>query len=102
MVPTVTLLVVTLVAATWGEAQQRNWTPHAILYLKGARDRSVLRRTSRVEGNTLHIVTRDQSIDGPGASLSSLLLELLQRVAEKGGGNPDNYHDEQQLNLKYV
>ncbi|XP_062418849.1 spexin prohormone 1-like [Pungitius pungitius] len=103
MVPIVTLLVVTLVAASWGEPQQRNWTPQAILYLKGAQgDRSVLRRTSREEGNTLHLVTHKQSIDGPGASLSFLLLEFLQRATEGGGGNPDYYHDEQELNSKYV
>ncbi|XP_075945731.1 spexin prohormone 1-like [Anarhichas minor] len=103
MVLIVTLLVVTLVAQCWGDPQRRNWTPQAILYLKGAQGhRSVLRRTSREEGDTLHIVTHNQSRDGPGLSLSSILLELLQRTIKGGGGNPDNYQDEQELNLKYV
>ncbi|KAM8891819.1 golgi transport 1Bb isoform 2-T2 [Spinachia spinachia] len=103
MVPILTLLVVTLVAASWGEPQQRNWTPQAILYLKGAQGhRSALRRTSREEGSTLQTVTHKQRIDAPGASLSSLLLELLQEAAEKDGGNPDYYHDEQELKSKYV
>ncbi|XP_034391573.1 spexin-like isoform X2 [Cyclopterus lumpus] len=93
----VTFLVVTLVAQCWGEPQRRNWTPQAILYLKGARHRSVLRRTSREEGDTFHRGTHNQSSDGNELSLSSILLELLQRAAEGGGGNPNNSQDEPEL-----
>ncbi|XP_068458471.1 spexin prohormone 1-like [Clinocottus analis] len=99
----VTFLVVTLVAQCWGEPQRRNWTPQAILYLKGAQGhRSVLRRTSREEGDTLNIVTHSQRRDGPELSLTSLLLELLQRSAERGGGNAERSQDEQDLSFKYV
>ncbi|XP_051238255.1 spexin prohormone 1-like [Dicentrarchus labrax] len=93
----VTLLVVTLVAQCWSAPQRRNWTPQAILYLKGAqRHRSVLERTSRED-----LVTHNQSSDGLGLSLSSILLEVLQRAVEEGGGNPDKYSDKQELNLNY-
>ncbi|XP_068578885.1 spexin prohormone 1-like [Cebidichthys violaceus] len=103
MVLIVSLLVVTLVAQCCGDPQRRNWTPQAILYLKGAQGhRSVLRRTSREEGDTIGELTHNQSSDGAGLSLSSILLELLQRAVEGGGGNPDKYQDEQELNLKYV
>lgn len=36
-------------------------------------------------------VTLNQSIDGLGLSLSSILLELLQRAVEEGK-NPESYH----------
>ncbi|XP_074490419.1 spexin prohormone 1-like [Sebastes fasciatus] len=100
----VTLLVMTLVTGCWSSPQRRNWTPQAILYLKGAQGhRSVLQRTSREEGDTFHIMTHNQrSSDGPGSSLSSILLELLQRAVEEGRGNPDDYPDEQDLILNYL
>ncbi|XP_070764269.1 spexin prohormone 1-like isoform X2 [Enoplosus armatus] len=99
----VTLLVVTLFTQCWSAPQRRNWTPQAILYLKGAPGhRSVLERTSREEGGTLHLVTDIQSGDGLGLSLSSILLELLQRAVEEGGGKPDKYPEEQMLNLNYL
>ncbi|XP_039665665.1 spexin prohormone 1-like isoform X1 [Perca fluviatilis] len=99
----VTLLVVTLVTQCWSAPQRRNWTPQAILYLKGAQgQRSVLQRKGRDEVDTLHIVTHNQSSDGPGLSLSSLLLELLQKAVEEGGGNPDNYPDKQEMNWKHL
>ncbi|XP_026166926.1 spexin-like [Mastacembelus armatus] len=82
----VTLLVMTLVTQSWTAPQRRNWTPQAILYLKGAQGhRSILERTSRE-------VTHDQCSDGPGLSLvSSILLDLLQQTVEKGGTNSDNH-----------
>ncbi|XP_042351807.1 spexin prohormone 1-like [Plectropomus leopardus] len=99
----VTLFMVTLVAQCWSAPQRRNWTPQAILYLKGAQGhRSVVQRTSREEGDTLHIVTHSQRSDGPGLSLSSILLEHLQRAVEEGGDISDNYPDEQELNLNYL
>uniref|UniRef100_UPI0037E975F7 spexin prohormone 1-like n=1 Tax=Semicossyphus pulcher TaxID=241346 RepID=UPI0037E975F7 len=96
----VTLLLVTLAAQCWSAPQRRNWTPQAILYLKGAQGhRSVLERISREEGDTLHLVTYNQSRDGLGLSF---LLELLQRAVKEGGGSPDVYPDEQELNLNYL
>uniref|UniRef100_A0A3Q1GEF6 Secreted protein n=1 Tax=Acanthochromis polyacanthus TaxID=80966 RepID=A0A3Q1GEF6_9TELE len=37
MSPLVILLVVSLASQCWTAPQRRNWTPQAILYLKGAR-----------------------------------------------------------------
>ncbi|XP_022612154.1 spexin-like [Seriola dumerili] len=100
----VTLFVMTLVTQCWTAPQRRNWTPQAMLYLKGAQGhRSVLERTSREEDDTVHLVTPDQSSGGLGLSLaSSVLLELLQRAVVKGGGTLRNYPDEQELNLNYL
>ncbi|XP_039988206.1 spexin prohormone 1-like [Xiphias gladius] len=97
----VTLFVVTLVTQCWTAPQRRNWTPQAILYLKGAQGhRSVLERASRDEEGTLHSVTHNWSSDGLGLSLaSSILLGLLQPALEEGGGTLDNYSDGQELNL---
>ncbi|KAE8296107.1 Vesicle transport protein GOT1B Golgi transport 1-like protein B [Larimichthys crocea] len=76
---------------------RRNWTPQAILYLKGAQGhRSALKRTSRED-----LVSHNESNDGLGLSLSSIFLELLQRAVEEGGGNLDNYPDGEELNLNY-
>ncbi|GLD58929.1 golgi transport 1Bb [Lates japonicus] len=83
----------------WTVSQRRNWTPQAILYLKGAQGhRSVLERSGREEDDTSHSVTHHQSSDGLGSSLaSSLLLELLQRAVEE-----DNYPEEEELNFNYL
>ncbi|KAM4573082.1 spexin prohormone 1-like isoform 2-T2 [Odontesthes bonariensis] len=82
----VTPLVVLMLSQCWAAPQRRHWTPQAILYLKGARHRSALERSSREEGDTLHLVNQ-QIDDGRGSSLDSfILLELLQRAVEKGGG----------------
>ncbi|XP_047452959.1 spexin prohormone 1-like [Mugil cephalus] len=96
----ITLLVVSLVSECWAAPHRRNWTPQAILYLKGAqRHRSVLERTSRGEGDTFHLVTLNHSSDGPRSSLPSfILLELLQRAVVQDGDNPENYPDFQELN----
>ncbi|XP_034735670.1 spexin-like [Etheostoma cragini] len=99
----VMLLVVTLVTQCWSASQRRNWTPQAILYLKGAQgQRAVLQRTGREEVDTLQIVTPNQSNDGPGLTLSSILLELLQTAVKEGGGNPDNYAENQEMNWNYL
>uniref|UniRef100_A0A8D3E7U6 Spexin n=1 Tax=Scophthalmus maximus TaxID=52904 RepID=A0A8D3E7U6_SCOMX len=72
----VTLFVVTLVSQCWTTPQRRNWTPQAILYLKGARKSSL---------NTQLLSTHKQSSDGLGLSwASSLLLELVQLAMEEG------------------
>uniref|UniRef100_A0A668AKC3 Uncharacterized protein n=1 Tax=Myripristis murdjan TaxID=586833 RepID=A0A668AKC3_9TELE len=82
MTLSVMLLLVTLVCHSWNSAnvfsapfQWRNWTPQAVLYLKGARkSQSVL----------LSFLTHSQSSDGLGMSLAaSLLLELLRQLVEE-------------------
>ncbi|MED6233508.1 hypothetical protein ATANTOWER_012701, partial [Ataeniobius toweri] len=46
----VTLLVASLVSQCWSAPYRRNWTPQAMLYLKGAQgQRSTLERGSREE-----------------------------------------------------
>ncbi|KAG7230985.1 hypothetical protein INR49_025014, partial [Caranx melampygus] len=96
----VALLLVTLVTQSCAAPQRRNWTPQAMLYLKGAQGhRSVLERPSRDEGDSVHLVTHGQSSGGLGLSLaSSILLELLQRAVVEGG----DYPEEQQLKLNYL
>uniref|UniRef100_A0A3Q3N3I1 Spexin hormone n=1 Tax=Mastacembelus armatus TaxID=205130 RepID=A0A3Q3N3I1_9TELE len=82
----ITLLVMTLVTQSWTAPQvsksRRNWTPQAILYLKGARKSTF----KTVKLNSFEIsLTHDQCSDGPGLSLvSSILLDLLQQTVEKG------------------
>ncbi|XP_067446310.1 spexin prohormone 1-like [Thunnus thynnus] len=100
----VMMFAVTLVSHCWSAPQRRNWTPQAILYLKGAqKHHSVLERNTREEGDTLHIVTHNQSSHGPVMSLaSSFLLELLQRAVEEDGDDPGFYPDEQEVNLTYL
>ncbi|XP_065813140.1 spexin prohormone 1-like [Labrus bergylta] len=100
----VILLMVTLVTPQcWSAPPRRNWTPQAILYLTGAQGhRSVLERTTREEGETLHLVTFNQCRDGPGSSLSSFLLDLLQRAVVEDGGNPDLNPDEQRQNFNLL
>ncbi|XP_043981068.1 spexin prohormone 1-like [Gambusia affinis] len=81
----VPLLVVLLVSQCWSAPYRRNWTPQAILYLKGAQGhRSTLERSSREEGDALQLVNFNQIDDGLG--LSSASVELLQQAAEEGGG----------------
>ncbi|XP_067357507.1 spexin prohormone 1-like [Channa argus] len=81
----VTLLVVMLVTHCWSAPQRMNWTPQAILYLRGSQGhRSVLARTSREEDDSMHLGEFNIS-NGPGLSLaSSILLKLLQRAVEEG------------------
>nr|XP_043892930.1 spexin prohormone 1-like [Solea senegalensis] len=100
----VTLFVVAFFTQSWTAPQWRNWTPQAVLYLKGAqRHRSVLERANRDRDDTLHLVTHSQNGDGLGLSWASLiLLELLQRRVDKGGYKLDDYPDEQAPNLKYL
>ncbi|XP_053282424.1 spexin prohormone 1-like [Pleuronectes platessa] len=82
----VSLFVVTLVTQCWTAPQRRNWTPQAILYLKGAQGhRSVLQRNSRGKDDTSLSVTHKLSGDGLVISwASSVLLQLLQRAVEEG------------------
>ncbi|XP_026221182.1 spexin-like [Anabas testudineus] len=98
----VTVLMVTLVTQCW--SARMNWTPQAILYLKGAQGhRSGLERTSRQDDDPSHSVTRNQHSDGQRLSLaSSILLELLQQAAEADEGNPETYLDDQEVYLNYL
>ncbi|KAF7224077.1 spexin-like [Nothobranchius furzeri] len=84
----VLLLVVSLVSQCCTAPQRRNWTPQAILYLKGARHGSVLERPSRREADAMRLVTHNQTSDGRRwLAACFLVLELLQRAVEEGGGS---------------
>ncbi|XP_069384979.1 spexin prohormone 1-like [Paralichthys olivaceus] len=100
----VSLFVVTLVTQCWTAPQRRNWTPQAILYLKGAQGhRSVLQRNSRDRDDTLLSVTHKLRGDELVLSwASSVLLQLLQRAVEGGGNQLDDYPDKEELHFNYL
>ncbi|XP_030586389.1 spexin-like [Archocentrus centrarchus] len=100
----VTLLLFSLVSQCWTAPQRRNWTPQAILYLKGAQGhRSFLERTRREEEGAFQSGTHNQSSNGPGSSLVlSILLELLQRAVVEDAGNPNHYLNNQEVNITYL
>uniref|UniRef100_A0A3B4VNZ2 Spexin hormone n=1 Tax=Seriola dumerili TaxID=41447 RepID=A0A3B4VNZ2_SERDU len=92
----VTLFVMTLVTQCWTAPQRRNWTPQAMLYLKGARQHLGFRDNFmflfQMSLFCVSAVTPDQSSGGLGLSLaSSVLLELLQRAVVKGK-TPESHH----------
>nr|XP_019934194.1 PREDICTED: spexin-like [Paralichthys olivaceus] len=80
----VSLFVVTLVTQCWTAPQRRNWTPQAILYLKGA-------LTHKLRGDGLVL-----------SWASSVLLQLLQRAVEGGGNQLDDYPDKEELHFNYL
>uniref|UniRef100_A0A8C9ZNW8 Spexin n=1 Tax=Sander lucioperca TaxID=283035 RepID=A0A8C9ZNW8_SANLU len=91
----VTLLVVTLVTQCWSAPQRRNWTPQAILYLKGARkDLPKKFKTEELRAFELSCqINRKQKI------YFQIFLNLF---SSSGGGNPDDYPDEQEMNWNYL
>ncbi|XP_029992918.1 spexin-like [Sphaeramia orbicularis] len=87
----VTMLVLTLISHCWSAPHRRNWTPQAILYLKGAQGhRSILERSSRDEGETLQVVTLNHDSDPQAgtSSAASSFLDLLQQIMDEGGHDP--------------
>ncbi|XP_036003525.1 spexin-like [Fundulus heteroclitus] len=89
-----TLLVVSLVSQCCSAPYTINWTPQAILYLKGAKGhRSTLERSSREE-DVPRLVNFNQIRDELGLSSASVVLsKLRQRAAGEGGGGPDIHQD---------
>ncbi|XP_066561719.1 spexin prohormone 1 [Amia ocellicauda] len=96
------LLVTTFISyscsAPKGSFQRRNWTPQAMLYLKGAQGRRFISE-DRKEGDlydTLHLETRSQN---PGSiSLSdaaAMLFNLIRQAKEEAAENDDqmNFQD---------
>lgn len=83
----VVVLLLTLVSQCWSAPYRRNWTPQAILYLKGAqRHRSVLERSSRDNAGALSEVTYNKSRGE--LKTSSPASMFLQRLMEEGGDDP--------------
>ncbi|XP_038164788.1 spexin-like [Cyprinodon tularosa] len=97
----VTLLVVSLISQCCSAPYRRNWTPQAILYLKGAQgQRSTLERSSREEEGAYRLVNFNEISDGTDLFPASVVQsKFLQRPAEAGEGRPE-YH--QDWNLKYM
>uniref|UniRef100_A0AAY4AWA6 Spexin n=1 Tax=Denticeps clupeoides TaxID=299321 RepID=A0AAY4AWA6_9TELE len=85
------LLVATFVSQTWsapkGSFQRRNWTPHAMLYLKGTQGRRFISE-DRKEGDvydTLHLEARSRNTEKLSVSqAAAVLLNFLQQAGEEG------------------
>ncbi|TWW75876.1 Spexin Spexin hormone [Takifugu flavidus] len=81
----VMVLLLTLVAQCWGTPQWRNWSPQAILYLKGAQGhRVLLQRPSRDKDSPAHLGSLDPNQDGLRQPWAPLLLKLLQAAVDEG------------------
>uniref|UniRef100_A0A665WIK2 Spexin hormone n=1 Tax=Echeneis naucrates TaxID=173247 RepID=A0A665WIK2_ECHNA len=89
----ITLFVVTLVTQCWTAPQRRNWTPQAMLYLKGARKSTSTAGRAFLSPPPPNVsaVTHNQSSD----RLKSFLLDLLQQ-AEVEVGDPSLKYPEDQ------
>ncbi|XP_054633809.1 spexin prohormone 1-like [Dunckerocampus dactyliophorus] len=93
------LLVVTLVSQCCSAPQRRNWTPQAMLYLKGTQGR----RRSVDKEDTLHRATDNLQANDRLSWMSSVLsyLELIERNRDdpwKAAGR--NKVDEHERSLK--
>ncbi|XP_072529551.1 spexin prohormone 1 [Salminus brasiliensis] len=70
--------------------QRRNWTPQAMLYLKGTQGRRFVSE-DRNEGDvydSLHLETRSQNTENLSVSkAATVLLNFLQQVKEDGEDN---------------
>ncbi|XP_003979286.2 spexin prohormone 1 [Takifugu rubripes] len=90
------LLFGTFISQSWsapkGSFQRRNWTPQAMLYLKGTQGRRFISE-DRKEGDvydTLHLETRSQSPEKLGVEqAASILLNFLQQARENADEAPD-------------
>ncbi|XP_041114465.1 spexin prohormone 1-like isoform X2 [Polyodon spathula] len=94
------LLVAAFIPQSWsapqGHFQRRNWTPQAMLYLKGAQGRRFISEERR-EGDFyegLHLATRSQNTNPTSLSDAlALLLPFISRAREEAEENAE------QLNL---
>ncbi|XP_063074069.1 spexin prohormone 1 [Engraulis encrasicolus] len=85
------LLIATFVSHTWsapkGSFQRRNWTPQAMLYLKGTQGRRFVQDELK-EGevyDTLNLETRSQNMEKLSVSkAAAILLRFLQRAKDEG------------------
>ncbi|KAM7366789.1 hypothetical protein PAMP_014733 [Pampus punctatissimus] len=78
-----------------GSFQRRNWTPQAMLYLKGTQGRRFISE-DRKEGDvydTLHLETRSQNTEKLSVDqAATLLLNFLQQAREGADENPDEVY----------
>ncbi|KAL6117176.1 spx [Pungitius sinensis] len=84
------LLLGSFISRSWsapkGSFQRRNWTPQAMLYLKGTQGRRFISE-NRKEGDvydTLHLETRSQNTEKLSVDQAAVLLHSLQQAREGG------------------
>ncbi|KAL6459565.1 hypothetical protein MHYP_G00313240 [Metynnis hypsauchen] len=79
-----------------GTLQRRNWTPQAMLYLKGTQGRRFVSE-DRNEGDvydSLHLESRSQNTENLSVSkAATVLLNFLQQVKEEGEDNGFFFQD---------
>ncbi|XP_030636122.1 spexin prohormone 1 [Chanos chanos] len=88
------LLLASSVSYTWSAPkasfQRRNWTPQAMLYLKGTQGRRFVSE-DRKEGDvfdSLHLETRSQNTENLSVSkAAAVLLNFLQQAKDDGEDN---------------
>ncbi|XP_029902123.1 spexin prohormone 1 [Myripristis murdjan] len=93
------LLLATCVSHSWSAPkdtfQRRNWTPQAMLYLKGTQGRRFISE-DRKEGDvydTLHLETRNQNTEKLSVNqAATILLNFLQQAREGADENPDQVY----------
>uniref|UniRef100_A0A3Q3T1V9 Spexin hormone n=2 Tax=Mastacembelus armatus TaxID=205130 RepID=A0A3Q3T1V9_9TELE len=92
------LLLATFISQSWcapkNAFQRRNWTPQAMLYLKGTQGRRFISE-DRKEGDvydTLHLETRSQNAEKLSVDqAANVLLNFLQQARE-ADENPDEVY----------
>ncbi|KAM3858996.1 spexin prohormone 1 [Diretmus argenteus] len=92
------LLLATFVSHSWSAPkgfQRRNWTPQAMLYLKGTQGRRFISE-DRKEGDvydTLHLETRSQNTEKLSVNqAATVLLNFLQQAREGADENQDEVY----------
>ncbi|KAK2848583.1 hypothetical protein Q5P01_008417 [Channa striata] len=82
-------------SAPQGSFQRRNWTPQAMLYLKGTQGRRFISE-DRKEGDvydTLHLETRRQNTEKLNVDqAATILLNFLQQAREGANESPDEMY----------
>ncbi|PWA22175.1 spexin prohormone 1 [Gambusia affinis] len=93
------LLLASFISHSWsvpkGSFQRRNWTPQAMLYLKGTQGRRFISE-DRKEGDvydTLHLETRSQNTEKLSVGqAATVLLKILQQAREGADEAPDEVY----------
>ncbi|XP_061618900.1 spexin prohormone 1 [Phyllopteryx taeniolatus] len=94
-----TLFLAAFVTQSWsapkGSFQRRNWSPQAMLYLKGTQGRRFISE-DRKEGDvydTLHLETRSQNTEKLSVDqAATILLNFLQQARDGADENPDEVY----------
>ncbi|KAM6896090.1 spexin prohormone 1 [Lycodopsis pacificus] len=97
------LLLASFISQSWsapkGSFQRRNWTPQAMLYLKGTQGRRFISE-DRKEGDvydTLHLETRSQNTEKLSVDqAATVLLHFLQQAREGADEKPDEVYFQEQ------